>query len=359
MQGRPLRRERTPDDQRFREGLRHSMMTRSFRPTLPVAPQAAVAAARRRGLLLTFVCLVAASPVAAQLPNLEARIGQEPITPIPAARGQDPQRVSLGEGLFSDRRLSHGNTHSCSSCHDIGTNGASANAHDTLEGQPTALNTPTVFNVSLNFRLNWEGDIRSLEAGAEHSLRKTMASSPDEVVSKLRTDPETVSQFRGVYGKEPDVASLLDAIASYERSLVTPNSRFDRWLTGEADAITPEELSGYQTFKSLGCVTCHQGVNVGGNLFQRHGVFHPLGSPAPELLRVPSLRNVATTPPYFHDGSAPTLPEAVKTMGVAQLDRVLTDEQTTAIVAFLNTLTGAYRGQSVRPAVSKPGVARP
>jgi cytochrome c peroxidase len=324
-------------------------------------PQAVAAAVRRCGFFLTFICLVASWPVAAQSPNLEARTGQEPITPIPAARGQDPQRVLLGERLFGDRRLSRGNTHSCSSCHDIGTNGASANAHDTLEAQPTALNTPTVFNASLNFRLNWEGDIRSLEAGAERSLRNpgTMASSPDEVVSKLRSDPEAVSQFRGAYGKEPDAGSLLDAIASYERSLVTPNSRFDRWLTGEADAITPEELSGYQTFKSLGCVTCHQGVNVGGNLFQRHGVFHPLGSPAPELLRVPSLRNVATTPPYFHDGSAPTLPEAVRKMGVAQLDRVLTDEQTTAIVAFLNTLTGAYRGQSVRPAVSNSGATRP
>ncbi len=215
-----------------------------------------------------------------------------------------------------------------------------------------ALNTPTVFNASLSFRLNWEGNVRSLEEGAEHSLRNPaiMASSPEEVVGKLRADPEASREFRDAYGKEPDVASVLDAIASYERSLVTPNSRFDRWLTGEVDAISPEELSGYQLFKSLGCVTCHQGVNVGGNLFQKHGVFHPLGSPAPELLRVPSLRNVATTPPYFHDGSAPTLPEAVKAMGVAQLDRVLTDQQTEAIVAFLSTLTGTYRGQELRPA---------
>ena len=105
-----------------------------------------------------------------------------------------------------------------------------------------------------------------------------MASSADEVVSKLRADPEAVRQFRDAYGREPDVAALLDAIATYERSLVTPGSRFDRWLAGEADAITPEELSGYQLFKSLGCISCHQGVNVGGNLFQRHGIFHPMGS---------------------------------------------------------------------------------
>jgi cytochrome c peroxidase len=307
-------------------------------------------------LLLALVGLHAISPANAQSPASEARAGREPITPIPAPRAQDPQRVLLGERLFSDRRLSHDNTHGCSSCHDIGSNGASANIHDTREGQPIALNTPTVFNVSLNFRLNWKGNFRSLEEGIEGSLRNPaiMASSVDETVGKLRADPEIVRQFRDAYGREPDVAAVLDAIATYEQSLVTPDSRFDRWLAGETDAMTPDELSGYQVFKSLGCITCHQGVNVGGNLFQRHGIFRPLGSPEPVLVRVPSLRNVATTAPYFHDGSASTLPEAVKAMGVAQLDRVLTDQQIAAIVAFLNTLTGTYRGQAVRPAAATP-----
>jgi cytochrome c peroxidase len=311
-------------------------------------------------LLLALVCLNAISPAAAQS---QGRAAQEPITPIPAPRAQNPQRLSLGERLFSDRRLSHDNTHSCLSCHDIGTSGASANAHDTPEGQLVALNTPTVFNASLSFRLNWEGNIRSLEEGIERSLSNPaiMASSLDEVASKLRADPELVKQFREAYGQEPDGAVILDAIATYERSLVTPGSRFDRWLAGESDAITPEELSGYQLFKSLGCITCHQGVNVGGNLFQRHGIFHPLGSPEPVLLRVPGLRNVAATAPYFHDGSALTLSEAVKKMGVAQLDRVLTDQQISVIVAFLNTLTGTYRGDVVRPATVAPrgGSVRP
>jgi cytochrome c peroxidase len=176
-------------------------------------------------------------------------------------------------------------------------------------------------------------------------------------VSKLRADSEAVRQFRAAYGREPDVAALLDAIATYERSLVTPGSRFDRWLAGEPGAITPEELSGYQLFKSLGCISCHQGVNVGGNLFQRHGIFHPLGSPEPVLVRVPGLRNVATTAPYFHDGSAPTLSEAVRVMGITQLDRVLTDQQIAAIVAFLNTLTGTYRGRAVQPATATPDAA--
>jgi cytochrome c peroxidase len=311
--------------------------------------------------LLALVCLSAASPAAAQSPIRDA--GQEPITPVPAPRAESPQRQLLGERLFSDPRLSHGNTHGCLSCHDIGSNGASANPHDTPKGQPTALNTPTVFNASLSFRLNWAGNIRSLEEGVERSISNPaiMASSLDEVASKLRADPEMVRQFREAYGQEPNPAAILDAIATFERSLVTPGSRFDRWLAGDAGAITPEELSGYQLFKSLGCITCHQGVNVGGNLFQRHGIFHPLGSPEPVLLRVPSLRNVAATAPYFHDGSASTLSEAVKAMGTAQLDRELTDQQISMIVAFLNTLTGSYRDHPVSAATAAPraGSVRP
>ena len=261
--------------------------------------------------------------------------------------------MALGEKLFSDQRLSHDDSRSCWSCHDTRTNGASANVRDlTLKGQPLPLNTLTVFNAPLNSRLNWEGNFRSLEREAEQALRNpdVMASSVDEVVGKLRDDPEMVRQFRDAYGRDPDGAGLIDAIVSYERSLVTPDSRFDRFLGGDTGAITAEELAGYQLFKSLGCISCHQGVNVGGNLFQRHGIFRPIGSAQPELVRVPSLRNVAATAPYFHDGSAPTLAQAVKIMGAAQLDRRLTEQQVAALVAFLKTLTGAYRGQAVAPA---------
>jgi cytochrome c peroxidase len=312
-------------------------------------------------LLLALVHLHAAPPAAAQAPNLQPGGGHEPITPIPTAPTLDPRRVALGERLFGDPRLSHGDTRSCASCHDIRTNGASGNARDlTPEGAPFWLNTLTVCNAALNFRLNWEGNFRGLERHAEGVIRNPgiMASSAEEAVTKLRVDPEAVRQFRDAYGRGPDAAALLDAIATYERSLVTPGSRFDRWLAGEAEAITPEELSGYQLFKSLGCIACHQGVNVGGNLFQRHGIFHPVGSPEPVLVRVPGLRNVATTSPYFHDGSALTLAEAVKTMGIAQLGRVLSEPQIAAIVAFLNTLTGTYRGQAVvAPAAGSPRAA--
>jgi cytochrome c peroxidase len=333
-------------------------MSRPCRPVPTLMPPAAIASGVGvTCLLLALVCVDAASLVAAQSPKLERRAAQEPITPVPAVPAQDPRRVALGEQLFQDRRMSGDSARSCSSCHDTRTDGASANALDTTpQGKLLALNTPTVFNVALNYRLNWEGNFRSLERQAEQALRNPadMASSVEEVVDRLRADPTTVKHFREAYGRVPDRNSLLDAIATFERSLITPGSRFDLWLGGDTGAITREELAGYQLFKSLGCISCHQGVNVGGNLFQRHGIFHPLGSPEPELVRVPSLRNVATTAPYFHDGSVATLPEAVRAMGIAQLDRVLTGEQITGIVAFLNTLTGSYKGMRVIPGASAP-----
>jgi cytochrome c peroxidase len=340
------------------EALGHSGMSR---PRLP-APVSKTPAATLPGLkiaylLLAFVGLEAASFATVQSPAPHRAAVQEPITPIPAEPTLDPRRVALGERLFQDRRLSHDNTRTCLDCHDTRSNGASANAHDlTPGGQAIPLNTPTIFNAALSFRLNWEGNFRSFEPAAEQSLRSPdiMASSGDEAVNKLRADPEVASLFRDAYRREPDTDALLDALASYQRTLVTPGGRFDRFLAGDASAITAQELSGYQQFKSLGCVSCHQGVNVGGNLFQRHGIFHPLGSPEPEWLRVPSLRNVATTPPYFHDGSAATLSDAVRKMGYAQLDRVLTDQQIAEIVAFLKTLTGVYAGRIITSAAGVP-----
>ena len=208
----------------------------------------------------------------------------------------------------------------------------------------------TVFNAALSFRLMWEGRDRTLEAQAEATLGSPhgMGSSTQEAVARLKAIPDMSAQFIAAYGHEPDRTSLLDALATYERSLVTPGSRFDRWLDGDAGALSAEELNGYRSFKALGCVSCHQGVSVGGNLFQRHGIFHPLAAAEPKILRVPSLRNVATTAPYFHDGSAPTLAEAVRRMAAAQLDQSLSDREIEAIVAFLGTLTGLYRGVPVR-----------
>jgi cytochrome c peroxidase len=310
---------------------------------------------RREWIFLALLLLT--SGIAAQAASFDASdselpADQEPITPVPPPPASAPLKLALGERLFGDPRLSRDGTRSCSFCHDTRTNGADANPRDkAVDGSALPLTTITVFNAALSFRLNWEGNYRSLETHAEASLESpAMGISVDEVVARLRVDPSLAQQFREAYGQDPNRSSLLDAIATYERSLLTPGSRFDRWLTGDAAALSVEERHGYRLFKSFGCISCHQGVNVGGNLYQRHGVFHPLASPKPEILRVPSLRNVATTPPYFHDGSAPTLGDAVRKMAAAQLDRTLSDEQVEAIVAFLQTLTGTYRGAPVSAA---------
>jgi cytochrome c peroxidase len=274
----------------------------------------------------------------------------EPITAIPQPPAADPAKVRLGERLFKDARLSYDNTQRCSSCHDVSFNGASRTPNPT-PGTPPAHQRDilTVFNASLSFRLSWEGTHRTLEEQVVASLTspRTLRSTPDAAAARLRLDPLVVAEFRAAYGHGPDGQSVVDALATFLRSLLTPGSRFDRWLSGDTAALSAREIEGYRLFKSLGCISCHQGVNIGGNLFQRHGIFRPLASAEPAVLRVPSLRNVAVTPPYFHDGSAATLEEAVRKMGAAQLNSDLSESQISSIVAFLQTLTGRYRGHLV------------
>jgi cytochrome c peroxidase len=302
---------------------------------------------------LVFGCLQlspAVAQTADQLLDFSGANAKEPITPIPEPAPADPRKIALGEHLFGDTRLSRDNSHSCATCHDLRANGASKSSHDVgLNGAVLSLNTLTVFNAALSFRFGWEGKFRTLETHTTASLEspRILGISASEAAEKLNADVSMRREFIAVFGHGPDAANLLDAIAGFERTLVTPGSRFDRWLAGDDAALSAEELEGYRLFKSLGCVSCHQGVNIGGNLYQRHGIFHPLASPLPEILRVPSLRNVATTAPYFHDGSAPTLDDAVRKMGLAQLNSTLTDQQVTAIVAYLQTLTGNYRGAPV------------
>lgn len=274
----------------------------------------------------------------------------EPIPPLPQAPAADPRRVALGERLFSDTRLSHDNSRSCTTCHDVRSNGATHRSRDIApDGTDLSFNTSTVFNAALSFRLGWEGKYRTLESQIEVLLinPQIMGSTPETSAERLRSDKEITAEFQAAYGRGPDAADILDALATYERTLITPGSRFDRWLQGDVTALTGQEIAGYALFKSLGCVACHQGVNVGGNLFERQGIFHPLARPDPAILRVPSLRNVATTAPYFHDGSAPTLQVAVRKMGLGQLNTTLTDEQVEAIVAYLRTLTGTYQGTPI------------
>lgn len=302
------------------------------------------------GVLIAWLTFGAVAP-AADPGGLPPRGTDTAITPMPQPPRANPLRLALGRRLFNDRQLSHDGTLACSSCHDVHTNGADGSHRVTgHNGSPMPFTVLSVFNAALNFRLNWEGNFRTLEEQARSSLENpaNMATSVDEVLAKLDGDTGIVEQFDAAYGRPPNQASLLDAIATYERSLLTPDSRFDRWLRGDKTALSPEERQGYDLFRSLGCISCHQGVNIGGNLYERQGVFHPLAS-GPKVLRVPSLRNVAVLAPYFSDGSAPTLQDAVGRMARAQLDQPLTEKQIDTIVAFLGTLTGTFHGVLLRP----------
>lgn len=274
----------------------------------------------------------------------------EPIHPLPAPPRQDAARVALGARLFGDPRLSGDGRIACASCHAITGNGAGATALSVIDGrQPPLFNTPTVFNAALAFRLNWQGGFRTLESQALASLEnpRVMQADVATVIQRLRDDAALSREFIAAYGRPPDKQALLDAIASYERSLLTPESRFDRWLGGDDAALTVQELRGYHTFKSVGCIACHQGRAVGGNLFQRSGVFEPAARNSVARLRVPSLRNVAATAPYFHDGSAATLPVAIDAMARAQLGVRLRAQEVADISAFLRTLTGTHAGRRI------------
>jgi cytochrome c peroxidase len=191
-----------------------------------------------------------------------------------------------------------------------------------------------------------------------------MATTWQELLPKLRADQAYEEAFNATYGGPPTPPLVLDALAAFQRSLTTPRAPFDRYLQGARDAISPDEERGYQLFKSIGCASCHQGVNVGGNLFQRFGIFHdPFPNRPPTkadlgrfaltaktvdrfVFRVPSLRNVAVTAPYFHDGSAPTLHQAVREMSRVQLGKTLSSQEVGLIFQFLRTLTGEHGRRS-------------
>jgi len=292
---------------------------------------------------------------------------QEPLVPLPLHVPEDAARVALGERLFHEVRLSGRNTIACATCHRLEHGGADG-APRPMAATGTSLlrNTPTIFNVAFNAAYNWDGGVRTLEAHAERVLLSPalMQTTWPALLAKLRTLPDYQVAFTTLYSGGLTPAHVLDALATYERSLVTPNARFDHYLRGHPEALSPVERRGYDIFKAYGCVACHQGINVGGSMFQKFGIVQeaPHDPTRPidlgrflltqvtrdrEVFRVPSLRNVAVTAPYFHDGRTPTLEAAVSIMARVQLGRTLSPEDIHAIVQFLHTLTGEYQGRSL------------
>lgn len=285
----------------------------------------------------------------------------EPILPLRAPAPQDARLVRLGERLFHDPLLSRDGTVACSSCHDLANGGDDGRAHSLgVGGKAGAVNAPTVFNAALNLAQFWDGRAATLEDQVDgpvtHPLE--MANDWSAVERTLQANPEYACGFQQALGTKPSRAGVKLAIATFERTLITVGAPFDLWLDGELGALNAEQREGYQLFKAAGCVACHQGQNAGGNMYQRFGLFgdyfadrgHPTmadngrfnvtGQESDRyVFRVPSLRNVELTAPYFHDGSAATLTDAVRVMVQYQLGKELPEQQINLLVEFLKTLS--------------------
>jgi cytochrome c peroxidase len=299
----------------------------------------------------------------------------EPILPLPKAPALDPDKVALGERLFNDPILSGRKKFACSSCHDL-SSGGTIRLPRTIgyNGKMHDFNAPTLFNVAVNYRLGWRGSFTKLEDQNDAVMidPNLMAADWPALVETLNESTDYRRLFRKIYRRRIDRADVLDALVTFQRSLVTPDARFDRYLRGDATAISELERHGYMLFKTYGCTSCHQGRNIGGNLFEKFGVFRDAAAPTggqrasggsertelgrfaamsleedKSVFRVPSLRNVAITAPYFHDGRVWSLASAVRLMSKLQLGRTAPPEDIDAMVAFLRTLTGEYKGRSL------------
>ena len=289
----------------------------------------------------------------------------EPIKPIPADMGTNPEKVALGRSLFHDPRLSKDNTTACVSCHDLGSGGDDGRRVSVgVDGKLGLINAPTVFNVGLNFKQFWDGRASTLEQQIDGPVQSSveLGSLWPDVIEKLYVHESYPQRFGGLYPDGITRHNVKDALAEYLRSLTTPNSKFDRWLNGDKDAISELEKRGYALFKHYGCASCHQGANAGGNMFQVFGIlneyfkrrgdisqadmgrYNVTGNPVDRhSFKVPSLRMAALTAPYLHDGSAATLREAVDVMFEFQLGRQAPDEDKQAIIAFIKSLAGESR----------------
>ena len=336
-------------------------MTRAWRTPSGLSPRRTrrvLHAPRRFRWSLPAVALIVSSGFAAAV---------EPIHPVPPPPDADPRLVALGDRLFHDARLSKDGEVSCASCHILVEGGDDNSVVSTgIEGEQGVINSPTVFNADLYVAQFWDGRAETIEDQIDGPIQNPleMGNFWPDVVATLYEDPGIASEFNALYpGEGITRETVKDAIAVFVRSLRTTGSRFDRWLRGETDALSPRELEGYEWFKHYGCHSCHQGAAAGGNFFQVFGVlndsayfrergniteadrgrFNVTGNKADmHMFKVPSLRMVVHTAPYLHDGSAETLRDAVDAMFTHQLGRTAPDDHKELIIDFLHTLAGGH-----------------
>lgn len=292
---------------------------------------------------------------------------QQPIFPIPQTVDANEDKAEMGEILFFDTRLSKNNTIACASCHHLDAGGDDNIALGiSISAKQHIINTPSIFNTRYNFRQNWDGSAKTLheQIDAVMTNHHEFDNKWNEVVSTLRLDKSLLNDFNKVYQDGITKNNIIDTIVEFEKTLITPNSRFDRYLRGNNANLTKDEIKGYLIFKQLGCVACHQGINIGGNLYQKFGIFYNYIAERGNIskadygrmnvtndqtdafvFKVPSLRNIAVTAPYLHDGSVETIEEAITIMGKTQLGRKITGNEILLIKTFLNTLTGEYKNK--------------
>lgn len=293
----------------------------------------------------------------------------EAIRPVQDSVPVDMRKVILGNLLFHDVRLSADNTVSCSSCHGLNTGGVDNKPFsEGVGGQHGGVNAPTVFNALYNFVQFWDGRAATLAdqaAGPPLNPVEMACKSFDEICDKLKADAAFSKAFTEVYPDGINEANITNAIQEFEKTLLTPNSRFDKYLKGDMAALTTEELAGYDLFKKYNCATCHVGENMGGQSYELLGIkqdyFADRGTELTvedngrfketknerdrHRFKVPGLRNVALTAPYFHDATQATLEDAVRAMGKYEVGVDLSQQEVKQIVAFLQTLTGEYQGK--------------
>ncbi len=307
--------------------------------------------------LFISVLLVSCGPteVTKELQKRAQSFGKLP-EKMPGSENDFEKKIFLGQKLYFDKRLSINNTQSCASCHQLDNGGSGADGLKTAVGALGIIgerNSPTVLNAGFHVAQFWDGRAPDLKAQAKGPILahgEMAMPSESAVLKKLKEDHDYVTAFNIVYRDGMTYDNLADAIAAFERTLIT-RDRFEDFVGGDYKALSTEEQEGFGTFMNLGCGACHGGATFGGKMFMKLGTVNAY--PTKDLgrynvtkqesdkyvFKVPSLKNVALTAPYFHDGSVPTLEEAVEKMAYHQLGRELSKTETKSIVSFLNTLS--------------------
>ncbi len=314
---------------------------------------------------------------AAFYPNSLAapEFANETVRPIPDSVPHNADKALLGEALYHDTRLSADGTVSCATCHGIETAGVDNKRYsEGIDGQLGGVNAPTSYNACFNFVQFWDGRAATLAdqaAGPPLNPVEMGCKSFDEIVERLSQDKEFVTRFNQIYPEGLSQATITDAIAEYEKTLITPNSAFDRYLKGDQNALTAEQVEGFKLFKDYRCATCHAGENMGGlsyelmgqraNYFEDRELTQKSGLTDGDngrwaqtkverdryRFKTPTLRNVALTWPYYHDGSVETLDKAIAMMAKYQVGREMTPEEVKKVEAFLQALTGEFQGKQL------------